>query len=159
MTRWRAWTARAGPRRAVSVPDHSISVLDGTTFVVSDRHGDLLPDSRLPPHGFFSEDTRFISRWRLRLQDQPTHVLNCAQSDYYLAQFFLVASAPGFRAAPSVGVVCTSVPDPERQADADQGEADRCEHERQGSQNVRRHAPPMPRTGPRERHSPRPRRR
>ena len=25
----------------------------------------MRPDARLPPHGFFSEDTRFVSRWRL----------------------------------------------------------------------------------------------
>ena len=52
------------------MPHQAVSVLDGNNFVVSDRHGDVRPDSRLPPHGFFSEDTRFVSRWRLTVQGQ-----------------------------------------------------------------------------------------
>lgn len=39
-----------------------LSVLDGNTFVVGDRLGDLRPDSGRE-HGFFSEDTRCVSRW------------------------------------------------------------------------------------------------
>ena len=40
----------------------TISILDGSTFVVSDRRGDIDagPDQ---PHGLFYKDTRFISRW------------------------------------------------------------------------------------------------
>ena len=30
-------------------------------------YGDLLPDSTIPPHGFFADDTRFVSRWRLTM--------------------------------------------------------------------------------------------
>jgi hypothetical protein len=85
------------------VPEQSVSVLDGSTFVVSDRSGDMVPGSRVRPHGFFSEDTRFVSRWRLSVQGQPTDVLSCAQSDYYLAYFFLVVPAPEFHAAPPLG--------------------------------------------------------
>jgi hypothetical protein len=33
------------------------------SFVVFDRDGDVHPECRLPPHGFFSEDKRFVSRW------------------------------------------------------------------------------------------------
>jgi glycogen debranching enzyme len=87
------------------VPEQSVSVLDGSTFVVSDRSGDMLPGSRVRPHGFFSEDTRFVSRWRLSVQGQPTDVLTCAQSHYYLAHFFLVVPAPEFHAAPPLGIV------------------------------------------------------
>ena len=56
------------------MPHQAVSVLDGNTFVVSDRHGDVQPDSRLPPHGFFAQDTRFVSRWRLTVQGRPTDV-------------------------------------------------------------------------------------
>jgi glycogen debranching enzyme len=87
------------------VPDQSVSVLDGSTFVVSDRHGDLRPDCRVPPHGFFSEDTRFVSRWELSVQGRPTDVLTCGQPDYYIAEFFLVVPAPEFHAAPALAVV------------------------------------------------------
>ncbi len=40
------------------------SVLDGSTFVVGDELGDLdaAPDRH---HGFFRDDTRLVSRWRL----------------------------------------------------------------------------------------------
>ena len=39
----------------------TISILDGSTFVVSNRAGDIAagPDE---PHGLFYKDTRFLSR-------------------------------------------------------------------------------------------------
>ena len=40
------------------MPDPTIQVLDGSTFVVGNRHGDVLPQTG-QPHGFFSSDTRF----------------------------------------------------------------------------------------------------
>jgi glycogen debranching enzyme len=87
------------------MPHQAVSVLDGNTFVVSDRHGDIDPEVRLPPHGFYSEDTRFVSRWRLSVQGQPTDILSNAQVDYFAAQFFLVTPSPAFHAAPELGVV------------------------------------------------------
>lgn len=47
-----------------------LSVLDGSTFVVSDRLGDVRADEGRE-HGFFSEDTRFVSRWVLRVGADP----------------------------------------------------------------------------------------
>jgi glycogen debranching enzyme len=87
------------------MPGQAVSVLDGNNFVVSDRHGDLRADSRLPPHGFFAEDTRFVSRWQLSVQGQPTDVLSCAHVDHFTAQFFLVSSSEAFRSAPPLGIV------------------------------------------------------
>jgi glycogen debranching enzyme len=87
------------------MPHQVVSVLDGSTFVVSDRRGDIDPDARLPPHGFFSEDTRFVSRWRLSVQGQSTDILSDTQLDYFIVQFFLVSPSPGFHAAPSLGIV------------------------------------------------------
>jgi hypothetical protein len=87
------------------MPHQAVSVLDGNTFVVSDRHGDLDPDARLPPHGFFSEDTRFVSRWRLTVQGQPTDILSRAHVDYFIGQFFLVSPSVGFHTAPPVGII------------------------------------------------------
>ena len=85
--------------------DQAISVLDGSSFVVSDCHGDIQPDSRLPPHGFFSEDTRFVSTWRLTVQGEPTGILSNAHVDYFGAQFFLVSPSPEFHAAPPLGII------------------------------------------------------
>ena len=87
------------------MPDQAISVLDGSSFVVSDRHGDIQPDSRLPPHGFFSEDTRFVSKWRLTVHGEPTGILSNAHVDYFGAQFFLVSPSPEFHAAPPLGII------------------------------------------------------
>ena len=59
--------ARPHARRERSrVSDRTLSVLDGSTFVVGDRLGDVRADDGRE-HGFFSEDTRFLSRWVLRV--------------------------------------------------------------------------------------------
>jgi glycogen debranching enzyme len=58
--------------------------------VASDGHGDLLPGARLPPHGFFSEDTRFVSQWELAVAGQRPEILSTAQVHYFVAQFFLI---------------------------------------------------------------------
>jgi glycogen debranching enzyme len=66
----------------------TISILDGSTFVVSDRRGDIdaAPEQ---PHGFFYRDTRFLSRWILHLDDRPLDVLSTDDLEYFSAQFFL----------------------------------------------------------------------
>jgi hypothetical protein len=87
------------------MPHRAVSVLDGNNFVVSDRQGDVHPDSRFPPHGFFSEDTRFVSLWRLTVQGQPPDILSNAQVDYFIAQFFLASPSTGSHAAPAIGIV------------------------------------------------------
>ncbi len=76
----------AAGARAVS--ERTLSVLDGSTFVVGDRLGDVRADEGRE-HGFFSEDTRFISRWVLRVGDAPLELLSLHQSAHFDAQFFL----------------------------------------------------------------------
>jgi len=68
--------------------EDTMSVLDGSTFVVSDRHGDVIPDDGCE-HGFFADDTRFISRWILRVDQRPLELLSLNQSTHFDAQFFL----------------------------------------------------------------------
>src|SRR4051794_29654404 len=87
------------------MPHRSVSVLDGSTFVVSDHRGDIQPGAELPPHGFFSRDTRFLSRWQLTVQGQDTDTLSMARLDYFSAQFFLVRPTPQFHSASPVGIV------------------------------------------------------
>ncbi len=67
----------------------SISILDGSTFVVSSRRGDIdaSPDQ---PHGFFFRDTRHLSRWILTLNGTVLEPLSTDNVEYYFAQFFLV---------------------------------------------------------------------
>ena len=68
--------------------ERSLSVLDGSTFVVGDRLGDVRADEGRE-HGFFSEDTRFISRWVLGVGETPLELLSLNQSAHFDAQFFL----------------------------------------------------------------------
>jgi glycogen debranching enzyme len=70
------------------VPEPTLSVLDGSTFVIGDRLGDLHSGSELE-HGFFSEDTRFISRWSLRVDRQTLDLLSLDQASHFSAQVFL----------------------------------------------------------------------
>src|ERR1700691_6141646 len=82
--RWRA-AALPGPS---PVSERTLSVLNGSTFVVGDRLGDVRADEGRE-HGFFSEDTRFISRWVLRAGAAPLELLSLHQSAHFDAQFFL----------------------------------------------------------------------
>ncbi len=68
--------------------ERTLSVLDGSTFVVGDRRGDMLLDAGRE-HGFFCDDTRFISRWVLHVGEAPLELLGIDQSAHFAAQFFL----------------------------------------------------------------------
>jgi glycogen debranching enzyme len=70
------------------VSERTLSVLDGSTFAVGDRLGDIRADEGRE-HGFFSEDTRFISRWVLRVGESPLELLSLDQSEPFDAQFIL----------------------------------------------------------------------
>jgi glycogen debranching enzyme len=92
------------------MPDSILSVLDGTTFVVGDGHGDLRADEGRE-HGFFSDDTRFVSRWVLTVSHAvmkpgdpgatPMQLLGLDQSHHFSAQFFLTPTVGPQDEAPS----------------------------------------------------------
>lgn len=69
----------------------NVSILEGSTFVVSDRRGDV-EGSPTETHGLFVDDTRFLSRWVLTVDGQRPAVLSTNDLEYFEAQFFL---APG----------------------------------------------------------------
>src|SRR5947209_8497424 len=73
---------------ASCMPDRLHSVLDGSTFIVGNRVGDVGAggDSE---EGFFCDDTRFVSRWILRVDERPLTLLGLDQSAHYAAQFFV----------------------------------------------------------------------
>jgi glycogen debranching enzyme len=85
------------------MPELTVSVLDGSTFVHGDHQGDV--DTRLGvDHGFFSEDTRFISRWRLHVGDTPLELLGLDQGSHFAAQFFLTP-----KVAPEIEAPCSII--------------------------------------------------
>jgi glycogen debranching enzyme len=68
--------------------ERTVSVLDGSTFVVSDRLGDIRCDDGRE-HGFFCDDTRFVSRWVLKVDEAPLELLGLDQAEHFAARFFL----------------------------------------------------------------------
>jgi glycogen debranching enzyme len=68
--------------------ERTLSVLDGSTFVVGDRLGDVRGEAGRE-HGFYCEDTRFLSRWVLHMGEAPLELLGLDQGAHFAARFFL----------------------------------------------------------------------
>jgi glycogen debranching enzyme len=84
------------------MPERGLSVLDGNTFVVGDDLGDVSPEAGRE-HGFYSEDTRFLARWVLRVDGAPLELLGMDQDAHFAAQFFMTPRVgPGEEAPCSV---------------------------------------------------------
>jgi glycogen debranching enzyme len=69
-----------------------VSVLDGSTFVVSDASGDI-DATPTDTTGLFHSDTRHLSRWILTLDGQRLGRLTADISAYNRARFFVVPSS------------------------------------------------------------------
>jgi glycogen debranching enzyme len=78
----------AGQERPPELGPDAISVLDGSTFMVSDARGDV-PEGAVA--GLFHDDTRFLSRFELRLGGRTPELLTSSTVDYYSAAFFLAS--------------------------------------------------------------------
>jgi glycogen debranching enzyme len=90
---------RVGESRRSPLSERTVSVLDGSTFVVSDGLGDISGEAGRE-HGFFCDDTRFLSRWVLRVDEAPLDVLGLDQDEHFAAQFFLTPRVGPEDAAP-----------------------------------------------------------
>src|SRR3954462_13028706 len=67
----------------------TVSVLEGNTFVVGRRNGDV--DARPgEPHGLFHRDTRHLSRWLLTVDGKQLDALSTDDTKSFSASFFLV---------------------------------------------------------------------
>jgi glycogen debranching enzyme len=64
----------------------AIAILEGRTFMLSDSCGEVAAGSI---GGLVHEDTRFVSRWELRLDEQPLSLLKSELVGYDSATFFL----------------------------------------------------------------------
>ena len=69
--------------------DGLVRILDGNTFVVSDRRGDI-EASATDPTGLFAWDTRFLSRWVLTVDGQRLTALSTDDLNFFETRFFLV---------------------------------------------------------------------
>ncbi|NNF54652.1 MAG: amylo-alpha-1,6-glucosidase [Acidimicrobiales bacterium] len=67
----------------------TISVLNGNTFVVSDRRGDVNARATAT-HGLFHEDMRYLSQLELTLNGKTPSLLSTDDVAYYTAQFFMI---------------------------------------------------------------------
>ncbi|KMS67526.1 amylo-alpha-1,6-glucosidase [Streptomyces leeuwenhoekii] len=62
----------------------SVTLIEGSSFCLSERGGDLAPGT---PHGLFHRDTRILSGWQLRLDDEEVDALSVIAEEPYEALF------------------------------------------------------------------------
>lgn len=84
--------------------DNTISILDGSTFLVSSPNGDIDagPDQ---PHGLFYQDMRHLSKWKLTIKGIALDVLSTDAVEYYYAQHFCVPPTGTIYKNPTVSIV------------------------------------------------------
>jgi glycogen debranching enzyme len=68
---------------------NEVSVLEGNTFVVGRRNGDVDAGPG-EPHGLFHRDTRHLSRWLLTVDGRELDALSTDDTKSFSARFFLV---------------------------------------------------------------------
>ncbi|MEU6203931.1 glycogen debranching N-terminal domain-containing protein [Micromonospora musae] len=81
-----------------------VSILDGSTFLVSDRRGDVEPSFDFPT-GLFSFDTRYLSTWLLTLDGERLHALSIDDAKSYRTRFFLAPGEPTHYLDANVSVI------------------------------------------------------
>src|SRR5881396_427956 len=64
---------------STATPLGKLVLMDGPTFVVSDESGDVGADD--PADGLYHHDTRFLSAYRILLNDAPLGFLSAPQAD------------------------------------------------------------------------------
>jgi glycogen debranching enzyme len=82
----------------------NVSILEGDTFVVSDRCGNV-DASPTDPQGLFRDDTRFLSRWILTVDGNRPGILSVDDLSYFSAQFFLTPTSSSVYANSTVAVL------------------------------------------------------
>jgi len=64
--------------------DGTVTLVEGTSFCLSGRTGNIVPDT---PHGLFFLDTRFLSRFELRVNGHRVEPLTVAVDEPFAATF------------------------------------------------------------------------
>ncbi|MFI6231920.1 glycogen debranching N-terminal domain-containing protein, partial [Micromonospora echinospora] len=86
--------------------DGLIRLLDGNTFVVSEETGDIDASPTIPT-GFFSFDTRFLSKWILSINDERVNALTVEEVEYFESRMVVVPTLP----APLVDIGVSAIRD------------------------------------------------
>ena len=63
----------------------TLTILDGSTFCICADDGAITEGA----HGFYADDTRFLSRLSLRINGEPPMPLSAGKVEYFAAAFFL----------------------------------------------------------------------
>jgi glycogen debranching enzyme len=88
------WSSGEAP--AISGPPGTVTLVEGSTFCISQPSGDILPAE---PQGLFVQDTRVLSGWSLTVDGRPAELLTVQRADPYAAAFLgrlpPPAGAPG----------------------------------------------------------------
>ncbi|MFQ5472052.1 MAG: glycogen debranching N-terminal domain-containing protein [Dehalococcoidia bacterium] len=86
----------------MAILEDSISVASGSSFVVSNRLGDIEEHGT---RGFFVSDTRFLSRFRVLIQGRPGLPVGASQIDHASANFFATTAQTNNRPTNAVSLV------------------------------------------------------
>jgi len=84
--------------------DNNISILDGSTFLVSSPNGDIeaAPNA---PQGLFYKDMRHLSKWKLTVEGLSLSVLSADANEYYFAQHFCIPPTGTIYKNPTISIV------------------------------------------------------
>src|SRR5215471_5033211 len=82
----------------------NVSILDGSTFLVSGPNGDI-DAGQDQPQGLFFKDMRHLSKWRLTIKGIPLDVLSTDTIEYYFAQHFCVPPTGTIYKNPTLSIV------------------------------------------------------
>ena len=76
------WSAGEAP--AIPGLPGTVTLVEGSTFCISQSSGDILPGE---PQGLFVQDTRVLSGWSLTVDGRPAEPLTVQRADPYAAAF------------------------------------------------------------------------
>ena len=94
--RKRTMIPRAIELPKVDIAPDAVNVLEGSTFVVSDVRGDVQEGTVA---GFFHDDTRYLSRFVLTVNDAKLDSLTAGNINYFSAAFYFTnPDMPGLKA-------------------------------------------------------------
>jgi glycogen debranching enzyme len=79
----------------------SLTILEGSTFCICDERGDISGATR----GFFADDTRYLSLFRLTVNGQSPLLLSSGKVEYFSAAFFLRNPLAGGLDQDSVAII------------------------------------------------------